>query len=86
VAPLRVHDLRHTCAALLVEQGAHVKQIADRLGHSYPVVTMKTYAHILPSLEEWLSDGLEQVLQSARASGADFLLTFARGSNSPVPR
>jgi hypothetical protein len=52
------HDLRHTCAALLVAQGAHVKQIADRLGHSSPAVTMRTYAHILPSLEEELAGAL----------------------------
>jgi integrase len=70
LAPLRIHDLRHTCAALLVAQGAHVKQIADRLGHSSPVVTMKTYAHILPSLEEELADGLEDAYQKASARAA----------------
>jgi integrase len=39
VAPLRIHDLRHTTAALLIAQGAHVKEIVERLGHSSPVVT-----------------------------------------------
>jgi integrase len=65
LAPLRPHDLRHTCASLLVAQGAHVREIAARLGHSNPMVTMRVYAHILPSLDERLSEGLEQTFQAA---------------------
>jgi integrase len=60
----RIHDLRHTCAALLIAQGAHAKEIAERLGHSSPVVTMTVYAHILPSLDERLTDGLERTFRS----------------------
>ncbi len=66
VPALRIHDLRHTCAALLIAQGAHVKEIADRLGHSSPVVTLNTYAHILPSLEERLSNGLEETYRTTQ--------------------
>ena len=69
--PFRVHDLRHTCAALLIGQGAHAKEIADRLGHSSPMVTMTVYAHILASLQERLTDGLEQAFRAA----ADTYLT-----------
>jgi integrase len=65
LAPLRPHDLKHTCASLLVAQGAHVREIAARLGHSNPMVTMRVYAHILPSLDERLSDGLEQTFRDA---------------------
>jgi integrase len=64
LAPPRPHDLRHTCASLLVAQGAHVREIAARLGHSNPMVTMRVYAHILPSLDERLSDGLEQTFRA----------------------
>lgn len=67
VAPLRIHDLRHTTAALLIAQGAHVKEIAERLGHSSPVVTMTVYAHILPSLEERLAEGLERTYRGVAA-------------------
>jgi len=64
----RIHDLRHTCAALLVAQGAHAKEIAERLGHSSsPVVTMTVYAHILPSLDERLTSGLEETFKSVGA-------------------
>ncbi|MGH2573133.1 MAG: tyrosine-type recombinase/integrase [Actinomycetota bacterium] len=55
LAPLRFHDLRHTCASLLIAQGAHAKEIAERLGHS---TVRLTYGHLLPSLDERLRDGL----------------------------
>jgi hypothetical protein len=70
---LRVHDLRHTCAALLVAQGAHVKEIAARLGHKNPNVTLSVYSHILPSLDERTSEGLEQTFLSAKESAAPYL-------------
>jgi integrase len=67
----RIHDLRHTCAALLIAQGAQAKEIADRLGHSSPVVTMTVYAHILPSLDERLTTGLEEAFRRASAVGSE---------------
>lgn len=56
---LRFHDLRHTHASLLVAAGLPVKVIADRLGHSKPSLTLDTYSHVLPALEEQAVDGLE---------------------------
>jgi integrase len=64
VEGFRVHDLRHTCAALLIAQGAGPKEIAERLGHSSPVVTMTVYAHVLPSLDERLTTGLEETYRN----------------------
>jgi integrase len=63
----RIHDLRHTCAALLIAQGAGPKEIASRLGHSSPVVTMTVYAHVLPSLDVRLTDGLEETFRATSA-------------------
>ena len=65
VEGFRIHDLRHTCASLLIAQGAGPKEIAERLGHSSPVVTMTVYAHVLPSLDERLTDGLEATFRGA---------------------
>jgi integrase len=56
---LRFHDLRHTCAALLIAQGAHPKAIMERLGHSTIQVTLDRYGHLLPGLDDALTDGLE---------------------------
>lgn len=65
---LRFHDLRHTCAALLIAQGAHPRAIMERLGYSSITVTIDTYGHLFPALDEALSDGLERTYQAARAN------------------
>ena len=59
LGPLRVHDLRHTCAGLLIEAGAHPKAIQARLGHSSISTTLNTYGHLMPSLDERLADALD---------------------------
>jgi len=41
---IRFHDLRHTYASLLIEQGENVKYIQGQLGHSSPTVTLNVYA------------------------------------------
>jgi integrase len=56
---LRFHDLRHTCAAMLIAQGAHPKEIQERLGHSTIRLTFDRYGHLFPSLDDRLRDGLE---------------------------
>ena len=42
---IRLHDVRHTAASLLVEAGTHMKVVADILGHSSVSITMDTYSH-----------------------------------------
>jgi integrase len=56
---LRVHDLRHTCAALLIAQGAHPKAVEVHLGHSSISVTMDRYGHLFPSDMEALATALD---------------------------
>lgn len=70
---LRFHDLRHTCAALLIAQGAHPKAIMERLGHSTIQVTLDRYGHLLPGLDEALTDGLESTYRTSleRRSGSE---------------
>jgi integrase len=63
VAPLRIHDLRHTHGSLLIRRGKSVKEVAQRLGHKHASLTMDVYLHALPNehaqtardLEEWLA-------------------------------
>lgn len=43
---IRFHDLRHSCATLLYQQGVSLKEIADYLGHSTVTTTMNTYTHM----------------------------------------
>lgn len=62
---LRFHDLRHTCASILIAEGAHPKEIQARLGHSSIRTTLDTYGHLLPNLGARLDDGLERVWRQA---------------------
>jgi integrase len=65
--PLRFHDLRHTCAAWLIEAGAHPLQIKLRLGHKEIRTTMDTYGHLFPSAEPELAGLLDAGYRSADA-------------------
>ena len=48
VKDIRVHDIRHSHASLLIDLGANPVLVAERLGHESPAVTLKTYAHLFP--------------------------------------
>ena len=51
VPTIRLHDLRHTHATLLLEAGVPVKVVSERLGHASIQLTLDTYAHVLPSMD-----------------------------------
>lgn len=55
----RFHDLRHTAVALAIRQGAHPKAIQSRMGHATITMTMDTYGHLFPGVDEDLARGLE---------------------------
>jgi integrase len=56
---LRFHDLRHTCASLLIAAGAHPKAIQEHLGHKDIQTTFNVYGHLLPSAQEALAKALD---------------------------
>lgn len=65
---LRFHDLRHTCAALLIAAGAHPKAIQEHLGHRDIQTTFNVYGHLLPSAQEALTAALDAAyVDEARA-------------------
>ena len=49
---MRLHDLRHTYATLALQAGLHPKVVEERLGHSSIAITMDTYSHAIPALQE----------------------------------
>lgn len=65
-ASLRFHDLRHSCAAMLIAQGAHPKEIQERLGHSTIRLTFDRYGHLFPGLDERLREGLDAAYRQAQ--------------------
>ena len=66
---IRLHDLRHTHATLLMKQGVNPKIVQERLGHSSIAVTMDIYSHVVPGLQEAPALGFDQGLR--RLSDAD---------------
>ena len=62
--PVRIHDLRHTCATLLIAQGAHAKAIQRHLGHSSIQITFDTYGHLLPDEQDRVADALDATFRS----------------------
>lgn len=51
VPAIRFHDLRHSCATLLLLSGVHAKVVSEILGHSNIGLTLETYSHVLPSMQ-----------------------------------
>lgn len=70
---VRFHDLRHTHASLLIAAGVPIRVVAERLGHSHPGFTMKTYQHVMPGMS------------AAAADQFTALITDAAGRRLPGP-
>lgn len=56
------HDLRHTHATLLLQQGEHPKIVSERLGHSSISITMDTYSHVMPNMQKEAARKLDDFL------------------------
>jgi integrase len=60
----RLYDLRHSCATLLLLAGENPKVVSERLGHASVVLTLDTYSHVLPSMQQAATEKLERMLFS----------------------
>jgi integrase len=59
---IRFHDLRHTCATLLLSKNIHPKIVQEMLGHATVAITLDTYSHILPGLGDQAAEAMENAL------------------------
>lgn len=59
---IRLHDLRHTCATLLLAQGVHPRLIMEILGHSQIAITMNLYSHVLPAMQKEVAAQMDAIL------------------------
>lgn len=59
---IRLYDLRHTCATLLLIAEENPKVVSERLGHSTIVLTLDTYSHVLPTMQQGATARLEKLL------------------------
>ena len=60
---LRLHDLRHTAATLMLRAGVHPKVVSERLGHATVGLTLDTYSHVLPDLQRDAAQVMDGVLR-----------------------
>jgi integrase len=63
---MRLYDLRHSCATLLLIAEENPKVVSERLGHSTITLTMDTYSHVLPTMQQKATARLETMLYSSR--------------------
>lgn len=64
---VRLHDLRHTHASLLLARGIHAKVVQERLGHSSITMTLDLYSHITPGLEEAAAASLNGLMSKEKS-------------------
>jgi integrase len=59
---IRFHDLRHTSATLQLQQGTNPKIVQERLGHSSISLTLDTYSHVLPDMQEEVATSMDELI------------------------
>ena len=65
---VRFHDLRHAHATLMLTQGVHPKVVSERLGHASIGITLDTYSHVLPTLQQEAAEAFDRLFESRPAS------------------
>ncbi len=60
---IRFHDLRHTCATLLLSRNVNPKIVSEMLGHSSIAIILDTYSHVLPTMQKNAVQALEDALR-----------------------
>lgn len=65
IKKIRFHDLRHTCATMMIEANVSMETVSTFMGHGSIQITMDTYAHCTKAMEQQAADTLDQILSSA---------------------
>ena len=60
---IRFHDLRHTCATLLLSQSTHPKFVQELLGHAIIAITLDTSSHVVPGMGDYTARAMEDALK-----------------------
>jgi integrase len=60
---IRFHDLRHTAATLMLSAGIHPKVVQEMLGHSQISLTLDTYSHVLPTLQNEAAEKMDELMR-----------------------
>lgn len=65
---IRLHDARHTHASIMLKQGVHPKIVQERLGHASVGITLDTYSHVVPGLQEAAARRFDEIVLSPKDS------------------
>jgi integrase len=68
---IRFHDLRHSAATMMLTMGVHPKVVQELLGHSSISLTLDTYSHVLPSMQQEAMDKLNALFGGSKQDGDD---------------
>ena len=61
---IRFHDLRHTCATMLIEANVPMKTVSTFMGHANIQITLDTYAHCTKDMEQQAADAMDKILSA----------------------
>ena len=64
LSPVRIHDLRHTSATLMLLMNVHPKIVSERLGHADIRITLQLYSHAIPTLQTEAAEKIDNLLNS----------------------
>jgi integrase len=67
---IRFHDCRHTHASLMLKQGIHPKIVQERLGHASIQITLDTYSHVTPGLQQAAAESFDKLVNARRENMA----------------
>lgn len=82
---IRLYDLRHTCATLLLKSGEHIKVVSERLGHSNIAITLEIYVHILPGMQKGAAIRMESLLSHVDSTLEAHLQAHQSGDSDTHP-
>jgi integrase len=68
---IRFHDLRHTCATMMLQSGVNVKVIQTALGHSSVTITLDTYSHVMPGMQTEAAQMVDNLITESSRSPTD---------------
>ena len=87
VKKIRIHDVRHSHASLLINQGCDALILADRLGHEKVSTTLNTYSHLFPHKQQELVSSLENLgVNNAPEPTPPLANPFAKGAEETEPK
>jgi hypothetical protein len=82
---IRLHDLRHSYATAALAAGIAAKVVSERLGHATIAITMDTYSHVLPGLDERAAATVAQlILEGDQPASVSIDKPLTNGTRRPV--